>query len=224
MYFGPEVDLAIQRYNKSTDDNEKSLIYQKEIKAAFEKLVENIIHTFKFYRTDGQTLQQVQHEVVSFLVEKLPRFNQDAGKAFSYFSIVARNYCILKNKTAYKKLLSHESIDLSSEINIEYETKDPEEPNLEDFVCQYVEYWDSKLETIFTRRNDQILATAFLELFRKRDSIELFNKKALYLYIREMSNASTQSVTKMVRIMKDKYKNMYEDYIVSGFIIKDKLY
>jgi len=117
MYFGPEVDLAIIRYNASDCDAERSMIYQKEIRAAFEKLVENVIHTFKFYYTDGQSIQQQQHEVVSFLVEKLSKFKQDNGKAFSYFSIVAKNYCILKNKNNYKKLTSHDRIDISSEID-----------------------------------------------------------------------------------------------------------
>ena len=65
LYFGPEVDISIVKYNTTSDFVEKSTIYQREIKPAFEKLVENIIHTFKFYYTDGQTLQQMQHEVVS---------------------------------------------------------------------------------------------------------------------------------------------------------------
>ena len=65
LYFGPEVDLEIVKYNLSTDEFERSRIYQLGIKAAFEKLVENIIHTFKFYFTDDQTLPQVQHEVSS---------------------------------------------------------------------------------------------------------------------------------------------------------------
>ncbi len=62
LYFGPEVDLSIIKYNSTDSNLERSLIYQNEIRPAFEKLVENIIHTFKFYYTDGQTLQQVQQK------------------------------------------------------------------------------------------------------------------------------------------------------------------
>jgi hypothetical protein len=225
LYFGPEVDLSIIKYNECENESERSMIYQREIKPAFEKLVENIIHTFKFYYTDGQTIQQVQHEVVSFLVEKLPKFKQMNGKAFSYFSIVAKNYCILKNKNNYKKLTSHNRIDLSSEINLEYAEDDHStEYALEDFVERFVAYWDTNLELTFTKKNDRILAAAIMELFRKRDKIELFNKKALYIYIREMSNANTQQITKMVKVMKDKYKSMYTDYLEYGYIPKDKSY
>jgi len=225
LYFGPEVDLSIIKYNATEDYQQKSIIYQKEIKPAFEKLVENIIHTFKFYYTDGQTLKQVQHEVVSFLVEKLPRFDKECGKAFSYFSIVAKNYCILKNKNNYKKLTSHESIDLSDDLELEY-TEDVEEQEiaLAKFVDQYVDYWDANLESIFSKKGDRELAGAIVELFRKREKIDIFNKKALYIYIREMTNTSTQQITKMVKIMKDKYRVMYMDYLKHGYLKTDKLY
>lgn len=223
LYFGPEVDLEIVKYNLSTDEFERSRIYQLGIKAAFEKLVENIIHTFKFYYTDDQTLPQVQHEVVSFLVEKLPKFKKDNGKAFSYFSIVAKNYCILKNKSNYKKLTSHDRIDVSSELIDVVENTEREE-QLSSFVTKFVDYWDNNVETTFTKKNDQKIAYAIVELFRKRDSIELFNKKALYIYIREMSDANTQQITKMVKFMKDKYKVMYNDFLVFGYLPKEKTY
>jgi hypothetical protein len=226
LYFGPEVDESIIKYNATEDSLQRSVIYQREIKPAFEKLVENIIHTFKFYYTDGQTLQQVQHEVVSFLVEKLPRFKATNGKAFSYFSIVAKNYCILKNKNNYKKLTSHDRIDMSAEINLEsvVDSVDPEH-NLSDFVDKFVGYWDENLETTFNKKNDRILAGAIVELFRRREKLELFNKKALYLYIREMAkDANTQQITRMVKVIKDKYKAMYMDYLVHGNISKTKEY
>ena len=225
LYFGPEVDLSIIKYNETESDAERSLIYQREIRPAFEKLVENIIHTFKFYYTDGQTIKQVQHEVVSFLVEKLPKFKQSNGKAFSYFSIVAKNYCILKNKNNYKKLTSHDRIDLSAEINLEYVPDEQEsDVNLVDFVDKFVGYWDDNLEATLMKKNDRILAGAIIELFRKREKIELFNKKALYIYIREMTDANTQQITKMVKVMRDKYKAMYMDYLTAGNIPKNKTY
>ena len=211
MYFGPEVDQSIIKYNKSECSNEKSLIYQREIQPAMEKLVENIIHTFKFYYTDNVPLDQVQHEVVSFLVEKLPKFNPDKGsKAFSYFSIVAKNFCILKNRKNYKKLLEHKRIDIDTTRELIEE--DEEEPlNLSAFFVVYLAHWEKHIETYYPRQRDQQLAEAVLELFRKRDRIELFNKKALYVYIREMTNANTQQITKIVKQMKLRYKKMLRE-------------
>jgi len=69
-----------------------------------------------------------------------------------------------------------------------------------------------------------VLASSIVELFRKREKIELYNKKALYIYIREMSDANTQQITKMVKVMKEKYKRMYMDYLQHGSIQKNKTY
>lgn len=225
LYFGPEVDFSIVKYNLTESSAEKSLIYQREIRPAFEKLVENIIHTFKFYYTDGQTIEQVQHEVVSFLVEKLPKFKKDNGKAYSYFSIVAKNYCILKNKNNYKKLTSHDRIDISADSGLEdIADSTSEELALYDFIDKFVLYWDDNLETTFTKKSDRLLAAAIVELFRKRERIEIFNKKALYIYIREMSDANTQQITKMVKVFKDKFNDMYSDFITHGYILRNKVY
>jgi len=225
LYFGPDVDVSIIKYNGTDDSLERSLIYQREIRPAFEKLAENIIHTFKFYYTDGQTLQQLQHEVVSFLVEKLPKFKQENGKAFSYFSIVAKHYCIHKNNNNYKKLTTHDSIDLSDDFELEDVPADFEhEIMLAKFVDCFIDYWDEHLRQTFTKKVDIELAAAIVELFRRRDKIEIFNKKALYIYIREMTDANTQQITKMVKVMKDKYKVMFMDYLKYGVLVKDKSY
>ena len=226
LYFGPEVDLEIIKYNQTSDTLERSKIYQQAIRPAFEKLVENIIHTFKFYYTGDQTMQQMQHEVVSFLVEKLPRFQKDAGKAFSYFSIVAKNYCILKNKNNYKKLTSHDRLDVGVDLVMDTTSVDDEdrEAQLKVFMDKYVEYMDAQIDDMFPKQSDQVLAYAVLHLFKTRESIELFNKKALYIYVREMSNANTQQITKMVKFMKEKYRVMYNEYLHLGYLPKDKIY
>lgn len=225
IYFGPEVDLAIVRYNATDDSAVKSLIYNNEIRTAFEKLVENIVHTFKFYYTGDQSLIHAQHEVTSFLVEKLPKFKSSQGKAFSYFSIVAKNYCILRNKSNYKKLITHESLNATSEIEIEYVLDDKSvEEDKTAFISIYIAYWDKYLDTIFPKKMDRIIAASIIELFRKKDKIELFNKKALYIYIREMSDGNTQQITRMVKTMKDKYNRMYADYMDLGWIPKNKIY
>lgn len=224
QYFGPEVDVSIARYNATDCSMEKSIIYEREIKQPMEKLVENIIHTFKFYYTDNAPLHQVQHDVVSFLVEKLHKFDPSKGsKAFSYFSIVAKNYCILKNRKNYKKLIEHKRVDIDE--NYEFEvTEEPEVVNLDDFIKKYLDYWDANIDQYYPKKKERQLAEAVLELFRKRDRIELFNKKALYVYIREMTDATTQQITKIVKQMKNGYKKIFSDYLLFGYIPKDKTY
>ncbi len=221
MYFGPEVEQAIIRYNLCDDQMERSRIYDIEIKYAFEKLTENIIHTFKFYYTDGQDIKTVQHDVISFLIEKLPKFTADKGKAFSYFSIVAKNYLILQNNKNFKKLVDTTTIDTVSDT-IESTTSGNTE--LDKFMYHYIGYWDNNLDKHFPRKQDRQVAAALVELFRKRESLEIFNKKALYIYIREMSNASTQQITKMVKVMREKYVKLYSAYLEHDYIPTNRDY
>ena len=224
-YFTADTDLSIIAYNEATDSDIKNKIYSREIRPAFEKLVENIIHTFKFYYTDGQSLNDVQHDVVSFLIEKLPKFTAGKGKAYSYFSIVAKNYLILNNNKNYKKLVDSSNMqDASDESIADVVGDEGHNEHISDFVDEFVKYFDANLAECFPKRNDQLIVSAIVELFRKRDNLEIFNKKALYIYIREMTNASTQQITKVVKMIKDKYKGMYEDYDRLGFIPETKIY
>ena len=223
LYFGPEVDESIIRYNQCEDTSERSRIYEKEIKYAMDKLVENTIHTYKFYYTDNQDLATIQHEAVTFLIEKLPNFTKDKGKAFSYYSIVAKNYFILQNEKNFKKLTQHDKIDNyadSSKISV----SQSDDINMITFINEFVDYWDSNIDFCYEKRVDRLIAAAIVELFRRRESLEIFNKKALYIYIREMTDASTQQITRVVKSLKEKYRKMYEDYDRLGFIPKQVVY
>jgi len=95
---------------------------------------------------------------------------------------------------------------------------------LDKFINHYVDYWDDNLDNHFPRKQDKQIAAALIELFRKRETLEIFNKKALYIYIREMSNASTQQITKMVKIMKEKYVKLYSAYLEHDYIPTDRDY
>ena len=115
QYFTPDTDAAIKEYLASTNQDERDHIFKTRIHYAFYKLAENLIHTFKFYYTEVDDLEDLKHEVVCFLLEKLDYFKPEKGtKAFSYFSIVGKNYLILYNNNNYKKKKQHTSCFKSS--------------------------------------------------------------------------------------------------------------
>ena len=104
QYFTADVDAAIKEYLASSNQDERNEIYRTRIAYAFYKLAENLIHTFKFYYTEVESLEDLKHEVCCFFLEKLDYFKPEKGsKAFSYFSIVGKNYLILYNNNNYKK-------------------------------------------------------------------------------------------------------------------------
>ena len=71
QYFTSDVDLAIQEYLASSNQEERNEIYRTRIAYAFYKLAENLIHTFKFYYTEVESLEDLKHEVCCFFLEKL---------------------------------------------------------------------------------------------------------------------------------------------------------
>ena len=67
---------------------------------------------------------------------------------------------------------------------------------------------------------DKKIANAILELFRKRENLDIFNKKAFYIFIKEQVDADTPAITKIIKRMKDIYKELYNQYSKNGFIEK----
>ena len=146
-YFNQTTENAIIRYNNTDDVNLKNKIYNEHISYAFDKLAENIIHTFKFYYFDIPS-EQVKHEVVSFLVMNMHKFQEGKGKAFSYFSIVAKNYLILHNNNNYKKMKSQDPIDVL-EHKKPQKSVNPDPLFEEEFIEQMLEYWENNLTKEF---------------------------------------------------------------------------
>ena len=219
VYFGTPVQNAIIRYNECSSPIIRNRIYREHIAAAFDKLAENLIHTFKFYYFD-YPFEEVKHEVVSFLVMQMPKYKADKGRAFSYFSVIGKNYLILNNNNNYKKMKTHDEVkvlDFKRNVLSESIQEQADEFNIQ-FVDQMLEYWDNNITNIFRRQKDILVADAVLELFRRRKNIENFNKKALYIMIREMTGSNTQHITRVINQMKRYYFNMMEEFSAVGEI------
>lgn len=209
IYFSKATEEAIVAYNKSENMVERNHIYETRIKFSFEKLVENIFNTFKFTYFDNSPLE-IQKETVTHLVSNIQKFESGKGKAFSYFSIIAKNYLIFHNNNNYKRFNQH--VDISeqpSESSVCLQTEDVHHKQKEtnEFMKLMIDYWEKNVNKIFSKQRDLSIANAVIELFRNSDRLDDFNKKTLYLYIREISNCKTQQITKVINKMKS-YQNV----------------
>ena len=219
VYFTMDTEQAIIEYNKTSDQRTRNKLYSERIQYAFEKLAENILNTFKFSYFDVSK-EDVQMEVVSTLIEKIHMFQEGKGKAFSYFSIVAKNHLILKNNGNYKRFKKTALLSEMPETwNPENDFKEVEfGEELNEFKELMLKYWDQNLTRVFTKKRDIQIADAVLELFRRSQHIENFNKKHLYLLIREMTDCKTHYITKVVNEMKKHQTKMLNDYLDYGMI------
>ena len=213
IYFGSPAQEAIIEYNASTDSELRSKIYEDGIKYPFEKLAENVLNTFKFSYFDVSK-KDIQTEVVSIMVEKMHMFKPGKGRAFSYFTIIAKNHLILKNNGNYKRWKQNSLLSAMPETwnpeNDFNETSENDE--FKEFKQIMLKYWDLNLNSVFIKKRDLQIADAILELFRRSEYIENFNKKHLYLLIREMTDCKTHYITKVVNVMKTHQKKMLNDY------------
>lgn len=233
-YFTHDTELAIIKYVNTDDYAERNKLYREEIHYALFKLTQNLIHTFKFYYTEETNLEDLQHEVITFLLTKLDRFNPENGaKAYSYFGTVAKRYLIASNQKNYKKRMELLSLDI---LNTEQEDGevvygdivDPTAPRpdiqtyhpvdeISEFLDIYVRYCTDNIYELFPKDEDAQIADAILELFRKREFITIFNKKALYIYIREIVDIKTPRITKVASELGDLYKKHYAFYLENGY-------
>jgi hypothetical protein len=221
IYFTEDTENAIIEYLLLTNQSQRDKLYKERIQYAFYKLAENIIHTFKFYYTDSDTIEELKHEVITFLLEKLHLYKQEKGKAFSYFGTIAKRYLIIYNEKNYKKLQEYVELDeINDESNLPYEEAKVYNPTTDhnSFMNQYIKYIDKHLYNIFPKKADQKAADAIMELFRRRETLEIFNKKALYIYIREITDATTPQITKVTKKLNDLRTRLYNQYYENGYI------
>jgi len=222
-YFTKETEESIILYLNSNDQKFRNKIYKDKIENAFYKLAENIIHTFKFYYTDLNTVEELKHEVVTFLLEKLHKYKQERGKAYSYFGTIAKRYLIIYNQKGYNKLQNQSPIDeIDNENIIISQNLITSTNDLFDevpFIDLFINYCYKNLYKLFPREKDNKTADIILELFNKRESLDILDKKALYIYIREMSDIPTTQITKIKTKLKAIYIKLYNEYYEFGHLI-----
>ena len=216
VYFGTPVHDAIIDYNKSKDIEFRHKIYTEQIHPAFMKLAENIINTFKFsYFSYG--FRDLQEEVVSNLVLNMHKFDHNKGsKAFSYFSVVAKNYLILNNNANYKKLKIHDDIDVLYGHGQDDE-KIEKSPSTDVFK-KTLKYFEDNIERLFPKSQDRDIAESILYLCRHKDNIDNFNKKAIYIMIREMTDVKTSKITQVTNTFRKLYPKIQEEVLSRGHI------
>lgn len=219
VYFTKITDIAISAYNKSDSTVKREKIYRRFIYPAFMKLAENLINKVKPTYIDS-TFQDLQTDLVTYLTERLNRFNPDNGKAYSYYTRTSFNYLIAENQKAYSKLKADaQEIDVDEQRNIMTEIHNDEmQETLQYFMDSYIEYCYDNLNYIFNNSTDIHVADSILHIFETRENIEDFNKKALYIFIRERTGLETTNITRVIKVLKQIYDEKFQAYARTNFV------
>ena len=220
-YFTKETEEYIVKYNNSTDNEYRNRIFTEHIYLPFYKLAENIIHTFKFYYTDVDQIEDLKHEIVSVLLEeKIDKFDPTNGaKAYSYFGTIVKRWLINYNNKNYKKL---KQIGQFSEMEETYEPDLDEDTVSKKTLSKLLDEWIDEvydeLNSIFEKETDRHIADAVLIVFKTRNDLEIFKKKALYIYIREMTDCDTPALTRVINTLKNNWYKKYQELYDLGML------
>ena len=218
-YFTLDTQQAILDYRLETSQAKRNQIFNEKIYYAFFKLAENIIHTFKFYYTEVDNINELKHEVIAFLLEKLHLYDPSKGKAYSYFGTIAKRYLIVYNNNNYKRLKGKapvEDVDSDKTLTNELLLTQPNPLEELNFIDLFIKKVDDDLLDLFPKAQEARVGDAILELFKRRENIDIFKKKALFIYIKEITDAPTPIITKVIKVLKEIYKEMLNHYLEEG--------
>lgn len=227
-YFGSHVEEAIVNYNNCESKIKKERIFNNEIYPALNKLAENKIHGMNFYNFGSDSYSDTKHELVCHLYERLEKFNPNVGsKAFSYFDRVAINWIYANMRKSGEETYGRcEMIEIDNSRDIDEEFYRSEyNDELRDFCKKWASWGLQNLDFFYFRKEDRVIdfslkdkkiANAIFNLFERSESLDIYNKKALYILIREQVDVKTQSITDVVNVLKPLCKDMYFDYKENG--------
>jgi hypothetical protein len=213
-YFNQSHEDAIVRYAISTDQRERTELYIKFIEPAFNEMVDKIVFTYKF--TTLPNIEELRDECKIWLTTILDKFNPTSGsKAFSYFSVITKNWFIHKvKKTAeqVKREVGLEDItDAKSHdvliIQHEYFTNREQQEFWREFWYE-INSW----EHVEMKPNERRVVEAIKILMQDPDGIEIFNKKAIYLYIREITGLNTKQIVTNLQKVRMRYLEFKGDW------------
>ena len=183
------------------------------------KLSENLINKVKPTYIKS-SFQDLQTDLVTYLTARLDKFKPNAGKSYSYYTRTSFNYLIAENQKAYVKLKQdRQPIDVDERRNIVTEMhNDDMRETLKEFMDAYIEYCYDNINYIFSNPTDIHVADSILHIFEVRDNIENYNKKALYIFIRERTGLQTTNITKVIKVLKNLYELKFDEYSNSNFM------
>ena len=208
-YFTKFHEDAILKYIASEDNKDRNDLYKNIIQPVFTEMINKIVFTYKF--TNLPNVESLKSECEMHLVTILSNFDPSKGsKAFSYFSVITKNWFIAKVKKTAIQLKREAAYDeISKQVEMEklaiYNTyvSEREKKEFMEYLWVEIERWEKQN----LKENERKILEAIKILFTDADTIEIFNKKAIYLYIREITNLNTKQVLNSLNRFRFEYAN-----------------
>ena len=214
MYFTQAHEDAIVKYCSSDCRKEKTDLYVRYIQPAFSEMVDKIVFTYKF--TNLPNIDELREDCKVWLTTILEKYDPNRGsKAFSYFSVITKNWFIHKVKKNSKRAQREVDYeDAAAEISEKLVT--PGDEYIEKQIDS--EFWALLEKEIVSwgklpmTENEKVVYDAVRTLFNSADELDILNKKAVYLYLREITGLNTKQIVSQLNKMRKRYKNFKNNW------------
>jgi hypothetical protein len=214
MYFTQVHEDAIVEFSSTDDYDVREVLYTKTIQPVFSQMVDKIVFTYRF--TSLPDVDDLREDCKVYLATILSKFDPNKGsKAFSYFSVITKNWFIHKVKKNKKKMEREVSLDIA-ELDPEIHFIDKSESyQAKTIRKERIEQLKKEMETWqvdFSKEKEKKVYDAVMILFDSVDDIEIFNKKAIYLYLREITGMNTKQIVSQLNKMRKRYREFQKDW------------
>lgn len=212
-YFTEQTQEAVVLFKTAETPEEQKKIYTEKIFPAFKMLVENLIKVYGF-QIQYESKEDLCLECIEFLYGVITKFDISKGKAFSYFNVVAKNWLTIKSKQNVKIVQSFMSLDNKEQFSARemelienyHFIQAPDEIITEEEITlenkKLIENIHNKLKS----KNEEVCLDAIKILFQNVNELEIINKRAAMVYIRNITNMTPKQLSIVLSALKKYYK------------------
>ena len=214
-YWGTPQEEAIVEFNTNEDIEDKHKVFVAVIEPAFRKLVENIYYTYNFNKILWDR-EQIEHEVMTHLYEKLSKFDISKNKkSFSYFGTITKNWMIQRcNADKNKRFIDDDNQDIIVQnISIHAYEENKINRHNQEFISDIIEDFDDWGAKDNYTKDDFAVLEIVNDILKNYQRFNIYNKKQLYVYIREATDLPSRKITKSLKKIKLDYFSIKEDFI-----------
>ena len=216
-YFTNDTQEMLIHYQNLDARKEKEVVYVEHIQPAFEELVINLISVYK-YNVTNEDMNHLKNDCVTFLYETIEKWDASKGKkAFSYFNVVAKNWLTINTRKINK--ICRKSLSISDDagsmsvrdkevFNGKFVVEAPDAHIMQEqrynTILEMLDY----IKGLMREENDIRCIEAIIKLFKEKDQLDFLNKRAIFVYLREISSLQSNELSSSLTTIRKIFKNI----------------
>lgn len=214
-YFTQKHEDAIVAYVNTKDKIERERLYVDLIRPALNDLVDKVVFSYKFITLPN--IDELKDECKVWLITVLDRYDHSKGsKAYSYFTVITKHWFFHRAKQNNKRKINEVQYDdvikteeENPQLIVSHQYMITRERN--DFLNALSEEVD-RWSVLDMKETERKVYDAVKVLLENADNIEIFNKKAIYMYLRELTGLKTKQLASSLAQMREEYYEFRKEY------------